>query len=144
MTKRILRTLLPVLFAALSSHAQIDTATYWKFDTKRFGKSDPRHASRTYTRDSCLVELIESHGICQVGLTSRNSDTTIYYMYYKSTGTLQRYLVQYKRMNVGVSHTYNEKGKMTDVQDFDAPYKLSVAELLKRLRDEFHIDLNDR
>jgi len=142
MTQKNLYIAIALLTALLSS-AQIDTAAYWKFDAKRFGKPDPQHTSRIYTRDSCQVELIESHGIYQVGLTPRNSDTTIYYMYYKSTGTLQRYLMQYKRMNTGVSHTYNEKGKMIEAEDFDAPYKVSLTELLNQLRAEFHIDLKD-
>ena len=76
------------------------------------------------------AQIIMDENFKQVRISDTNTPYEQVFQYYIKTGILRKGTTLFYGMSIGKTYTYNEKGKLIKEENWDAPYKVSIEELI--------------
>ena len=89
------------------------------------------------------AQIIMDENFKQVRISDTNTPYEQVFQYYIKTGILRKGTTLFYGMSIGKTYTYNEKGKLIKEENWDAPYKVSVEELIAICKQKLNLDLMD-
>ena len=89
------------------------------------------------------AQIIMDENFKQVRISDTNTPYEQVFQYYIKTGILRKGTTLFYGMSIGKTYTYNEKGKLIKEENWDAPYKVSVEELITICKQKLNLDLMD-
>ena len=89
------------------------------------------------------AQIIIDENFKQVRISDTNTPYEQVFQYYIKTGILRKGTTLFYGMSIGKTYTYNEKGKLIKEENWDAPYKVSVEELIAICKQKLNLDLMD-
>ena len=89
------------------------------------------------------AQIIMDENFKQVRISDTNTPYEQVFQYYIKTGVLRKGTTLFYGMSIGKTYTYNEKGKLIKEENWDAPYKVSVEELIAICKQKLNLDLMD-
>ena len=89
------------------------------------------------------AQIIMDENFKQVRISDTNTPYEQLFQYYIKTGILRKGTTLFYGMSIGKTYTYNEKGKLIKEENWDAPYKVSVEELIAICKRKLNLDLMD-
>ena len=89
------------------------------------------------------AQIIMDENFKQVRISDTNTPYEQVFQYYIKTGVLRKGTTLFYGMSIGKTYTYNEKGKLIKEENWDAPYKVSVEELIVICKQKLNLDLMD-
>jgi hypothetical protein len=111
----------------------------WEIDTKysptgkdKYLKKGEERISIEYFNDAVQIEL--------------NTINSPYYKFKKFSLKTNRLLLigtEFYDIHVGIWESYDETGQLIKKIDYDKPYKFSIEDLIKKMKNEYDIDLLD-
>ena len=111
----------------------------WEIDTKysptgkdKYLKKGEERISIEYFNDAVQIEL--------------NNINSPYYKFKKFSLKTNRLLLtgtEFYKINIGIWENYDETGQLIKKIDYDKPYKFSIEDLIKKMKNEYDIDLLD-
>ena len=90
------------------------------------------------------AQIIIDENFKQVRISDTNTPYEQVFQYYIKTGVLRKGTTLFYGMSIGKTYTYNEKGKLIKEENWDAPYKVSVEELITICKQKLNLDLLDK
>ena len=91
----------------------------------------------------CKAQIIIDENFKQVRISDTNTPYEQVFQYYIKTGILRKGTTLFYGMSIGKTYTYNEKGKLIKEENWDAPYKVSIEELITICKRKLNLDLMD-
>ena len=113
-------------------HANNDGAGYYK----RVLSNVSIEKRSLHDADRNIVGYIE---VCENLYTPYN-----YYYEYDKRGNLRRSLDYFDRFVIGKEYNYDSLGHVTKTIDHDKPYKFSLDDLIKKMKEEYGCDILDK
>jgi len=89
------------------------------------------------------AQIIMDENFKQVRISDTNTPYEQVFQYYIKTGILRKGTTLFYGMSIGKTYTYNEKGKLIKEENWDAPYKVSIEELITICKQKLNLDLMD-
>ena len=89
------------------------------------------------------AQIIMDENFKQVRISDTNTPYEQVFQYYIKTGVLKKGTTLFYGMSIGKTHTCDEKGKLIKEENWDAPYKVSVEELIAICKQKLNLDLMD-
>ena len=89
------------------------------------------------------AQIIIDENFKQVRISDTNTPYEQVFQYYIKTGILRKGTTLFYGMSIGKTYTYNEKGKLIKEENWDAPYKVSIEELITICKQKLNLDLMD-
>ena len=89
------------------------------------------------------AQIIMDENFKQVRISDTNTPYEQVFQYYIKTGVLRKGTTLFYGMSIGKTYTYNEKGKLIKEENWDAPYKVSIEELITICKRKLNLDLMD-
>ena len=140
-----------VLLLSLGCKAQeFDLRSMKRFDEKVFkdwevdtSKLVCNSAITYLKKDNKRAKIIIDKDIRRIRISSINDPYTYVYQYYIKTNILKEEIVLFYDMIIGKTYTYNEKGELIKEENWDAPYKVSIEELMTICKKKLGLDLMD-
>ncbi|WP_448822234.1 hypothetical protein [Capnocytophaga sp.] len=90
------------------------------------------------------AQIIMDENFKQVRISDTNTPYEQVFQYYIKTGILRKGTTLFYGMSIGKTHTCDEKGKLIKEENWDAPYKVSVEELIAICKQKLNLDLLDK
>ena len=140
-----------VLLLSLGCKAQeFDLRSMKRFDEKVFKDWEVDTSKLVFPGTSYLkkgndrVEISIGEKSKQIKLTNIIDPYMYVYRYYPKTNILMQETKFFYSVLIGKTYTYNEKGKLIKEENWDAPYKVSVEELIAICKQKLNLDLLDK
>ena len=112
----------------------------WEVDTSKL----VCNSAITYLKkDNKRAKIIIDKDIRRIRISSINDPYTYVYQYYIKTNILKEEIVLFYDMIIGKTYTYNEKGELIKEENWDAPYRVSIEELITICKRKLNLDLMD-
>ena len=111
----------------------------WEVDTSKLVFPGTTYLKKGNDR----VEISIGEKTKQIKLTNIIDPYMYVYRYYAKTDILMQESKFFYDMPIGKTHTYDEKGKLIKEENWDAPYKVSVEELIAICKQKLNLDLMD-
>ena len=89
------------------------------------------------------AQIIINEDIKQVRISNINNPYEQVLQYYIKTEVLKKETTLFYGMPIGKTYTYNEIGKLIKEENWDAPYKVSIEELITICKRKLNLDLMD-
>ena len=89
------------------------------------------------------VEISIGEKTKQIKLTNIIDPYVYVYRYYAKTNILMQETKFFYSVLIGKTYTYNEIGKLIKEENWDAPYKVSIEELITICKQKLNLDLMD-
>ena len=90
------------------------------------------------------AQIIINEDIKQVRISNINNPYEQVLQYYIKTEVLKKETTLFYGMPIGKTYTYNEIGKLIKEENWDAPYKVSIEELITICKRTLNLDLLDK
>ena len=90
------------------------------------------------------VEISIGEKTKQIKLTNIIDPYMYVYRYYAKTDILMQESKFFYSVLIGKTYTYNEIGKLIKEENWDAPYKVSIEELITICKQKLNLDLLDK
>ena len=126
-----------VLLLSLGCKAQeFDLPNMKRFDEKVFKDWEVDTSKLVFPGTTYLkkgdkrAQIIMDENFKQVRISDTNTPYEQVFQYYIKTGILRKGTTLFYGMSIGKTYTYNEKGKLIKEENWDAPYKVSIEELI--------------
>ena len=139
-----------VLLLSLGCKAQeFDLRSMKRFDEKVFKDWEVDTSKLVFPGTTYLkkgndrVEISIGEKSKQIKLTNIIDPYMYVYRYYPKTNILMQETKFFYSVLIGKTYTYNEKGKLIKEENWDAPYKVSVEELIAICKQKLNLDLMD-
>ena len=140
-----------VLLLSLGCKAQeFDLRSMKRFDEKVFKDWEVDtsilncNPATTYLKKgNDRVEISIGEKSKQIKLTNIIDPYMYVYRYYPKTNILMQETKFFYSVLIGKTYTYNEKGKLIKEENWDAPYKISIEELITICKQKLNLDLMD-
>ena len=140
-----------VLLLSLGCKAQeFDLRSMKRFDEKVFKDWEVDtsilncNPATTYLKKgNDRVEISIGEKIKQIKLTNIIDPYVYVYRYYPKTNILKQESKFFYSVLIGKTYTYNEIGKLIKEENWDAPYKVSIEELITICKQKLNLDLMD-
>ena len=140
-----------VLLLSLGCKAQeFDLRSMKRFDEKVFKDWEVDtsilncNPATTYLKKgNDRVEISIGEKSKQIKLTNIIDPYVYVYRYYPKTNILMQETKFFYSVLIGKTYTYNEIGKLIKEENWDAPYKVSVEELIAICKQKLNLDLMD-
>ncbi|WP_278637407.1 hypothetical protein [Capnocytophaga sputigena] len=140
-----------VLLLSLGCKAQeFDLRSMKRFDEKVFKDWEVDTSKLVFPGTTYLkkgndrVEISIGEKSKQIKLTNIIDPYMYVYRYYPKTNILMQETKFFYSVLIGKTYTYNEKGKLIKEENWDAPYKVSVEELITICKQKLNLDLLDK
>ena len=140
-----------VLLLSLGCKAQeFDLRSMKRFDEKVFKDWEVDTSKLVFPGTTYLkkgndrVEISIGEKSKQIKLTNIIDPYVYVYRYYPKTNILMQETKFFYSVLIGKTYTYNEKGKLIKEENWDAPYKVSVEELIAICKQKLNLDLLDK
>ena len=140
-----------VLLLSLGCKAQeFDLPNMKRFDEKVFKDWEVDTSKLVFPGTTYLkkgdkrAQIIMDENFKQVRISDTNTPYEQVFQYYIKTGVLRKGTTLFYGMSIGKTYTYNEKGKLIKEENWDAPYKVSVEELITICKQKLNLDLLDK
>ena len=140
-----------VLLLSLGCKAQeFDLRNMKRFDEKVFKDWEVDTSKLVFPGTTYLkkgndrVEISIGEKSKQIKLTNIIDPYVYVYRYYPKTNILMQETKFFYSVLIGKTYTYNEKGKLIKEENWDAPYKVSVEELIAICKQKLNLDLLDK
>ena len=141
-----------VLLLSLGCKAQeFDLGSMKRFDEKVFKDWEVDtsilncNPATTYLKKGDKrAQIIMDENFKQVRISDTNTPYEQVFQYYIKTGVLKKGTTLFYGMSIGKTHTCDEKGKLIKEENWDAPYKVSVEELIAICKQKLNLDLLDK
>ena len=111
----------------------------WEVDTSKLVFPGTTYLKKGNDR----VEISIGEKSKQIKLTNIIDPYMYVYRYYPKTNILMQETKFFYSVLIGKTYTYNEKGKLIKEENWDAPYKVSVEELIAICKQKLNLDLMD-
>ena len=111
----------------------------WEVDTSKLVFPGTTYLKKGNDR----VEISIGEKTKQIKLTNIIDPYMYVYRYYPKTNILMQETKFFYSVLIGKTYTYNEKGKLIKEENWDAPYKVSVEELIAICKQKLNLDLMD-
>ena len=111
----------------------------WEVDTSKLVFPGTTYLKKGNDR----VEISIGEKTKQIKLTNIIDPYVYVYRYYAKTNILMQETKFFYSVLIGKTYTYNEKGKLIKEENWDAPYKVSVEELIAICKQKLNLDLMD-
>ena len=111
----------------------------WEVDTSKLVFPGTTYLKKGNDR----VEISIGEKSKQIKLTNIIDPYMYVYRYYPKTNILMQETKFFYSVLIGKTYTYNEKGKLIKEENWDAPYKVSVEELIAICKRKLNLDLMD-
>ena len=112
----------------------------WEVDTSKLVFPGTTYLKKGNDR----VEISIGEKSKQIKLTNIIDPYMYVYRYYPKTNILMQETKFFYSVLIGKTYTYNEKGKLIKEENWDAPYKVSVEELITICKQKLNLDLLDK
>ena len=112
----------------------------WKVDTSILNCNP---ATTYLKKGDKRAQIIMDENFKQVRISNTNTPYEQVFQYYIKTGILRKGTTLFYGMSIGKTYTYNEKGKLIKEENWDAPYKVSIEELITICKRKLNLDLMD-
>ena len=112
----------------------------WEVDTSKLVFPGTTYLKKGNDR----VEISIGEKSKQIKLTNIIDPYMYVYRYYPKTNILMQETKFFYSVLIGKTYTYNEKGKLIKEENWDAPYKVSVEELIAICKQKLNLDLLDK
>ena len=112
----------------------------WEVDTSKLVFPGTTYLKKGNDR----VEISIGEKSKQIKLTNIIDPYVYVYRYYPKTNILMQETKFFYSVLIGKTYTYNEKGKLIKEENWDAPYKVSVEELITICKQKLNLDLLDK
>ena len=112
----------------------------WEVDTSKLVFPGTTYLKKGNDR----VEISIGEKSKQIKLTNIIDPYVYVYRYYPKTNILMQETKFFYSVLIGKTYTYNEKGKLIKEENWDAPYKVSVEELIAICKQKLNLDLLDK
>ena len=139
-----------VLLLSLGCKAQeFDLRSMKRFDEKVFKDWEVDTSKLVFPGTTYLkkgndrVEISIGEKSKQIKLTNIIDPYMYVYRYYPKTNILMQETKFFYSVLIEKTYTYNEKGKLIKEENWDAPYKVSVEELIAICKQKLNLDLMD-
>ena len=109
----------------------------WEVDTSKLVFPGTTYLKKGNDR----VEISIGEKSKQIKLTNIIDPYMYVYRYYPKTNILMQETKFFYSVLIGKTYTYNEKGKLIKEENWDAPYKVSVEELIAICKQKLNLDL---
>ena len=140
-----------VLLLSLGCKAQeFDLRSMKRFDEKVFKDWEVDTSKLVFPGTTYLkkgndrVEISIGEKTKQIKLTNIIDPYMYVYRYYAKTDILMQESKFFYSVLIGKTYTYNEIGKLIKEENWDAPYKVSVEELIAICKQKLNLDLLDK
>ncbi|WP_315191138.1 hypothetical protein [Capnocytophaga sputigena] len=140
-----------VLLLSLGCKAQeFDLRSMKRFDEKVFKDWEVDTSKLVFPGTTYLkkgndrVEISIGEKSKQIKLTNIIDPYMYVYRYYPKTNILMQETKFFYSVLIGKTYTYNEKGKLIKEENWDAPYKVSIEELITICKQKLNLDLLDK
>ncbi len=140
-----------VLLLSLGCKAQeFDLRSMERFDEKVFKDWEVDTSKLVFPGTTYLkkgndrVEISIGEKSKQIKLTNIIDPYMYVYRYYPKTNILMQETKFFYSVLIGKTYTYNEKGKLIKEENWDAPYKVSIEELITICKQKLNLDLLDK
>ena len=140
-----------VLLFSLGCKAQeFDLPNMKRFDEKVFKDWEVDTSKLVFPGTTYLkkgdkrAQIIMDENFKQVRISDTNTPYEQVFQYYIKTGILRKGTTLFYGMSIGKTYTYNEKGKLIKEENWDAPYKVSIEELITICKQKLNLDLLDK
>ena len=140
-----------VLLLSLGCKAQeFDLPNMKRFDEKVFKDWEVDTSKLVFPGTTYLkkgdkrAQIIMDENFKQVRISDTNTPYEQVFQYYIKTGILRKGTTLFYGMSIGKTYTYNEKGKLIKEENWDAPYKVSIEELITICKQKLNLDLLDK
>ena len=140
-----------VLLLSLGCKAQeFDLRSMKRFDEKVFKDWEVDTSKLVFPGTTYLkkgndrVEISIGEKTKQIKLTNIIDPYMYVYRYYPKTNILMQETKFFYSVLIGKTYTYNEKGKLIKEENWDAPYKVSIEELITICKQKLNLDLVDK
>ena len=111
----------------------------WEVDTSKLVFPGTTYLKKGNDR----VEISIGEKTKQIKLTNIIDPYMYVYRYYAKTDILMQESKFFYDMPIGKTYTYNEIGKLIKEENWDAPYKVSIKELITICKRKLNLDLMD-
>ena len=111
----------------------------WEVDTSKLVFPGTTYLKKGNDR----VEISIGEKTKQIKLTNIIDPYMYVYRYYAKTDILMQESKFFYSVLIGKTYTYNEIGKLIKEENWDAPYKVSIEELIKICKQKLNLDLMD-
>ena len=111
----------------------------WEVDTSKLVFPGTTYLKKGNDR----VEISIGEKTKQIKLTNIIDPYMYVYRYYPKTNILMQETKFFYSVLIGKTYTYNEKGKLIKEENWDAPYKVSIEELITICKRKLNLDLMD-
>ena len=112
----------------------------WEVDTSKLVFPGTTYLKKGNDR----VEISIGEKSKQIKLTNIIDPYMYVYRYYPKTNILMQETKFFYSVLIGKTYTYNEKGKLIKEENWDAPYKVSIEELITICKQKLNLDLLDK
>jgi hypothetical protein len=111
----------------------------WEVDTSKLVFPGTTYLKKGNDR----VEISIGEKTKQIKLTNIIDPYMYVYRYYAKTDILMQESKFFYSVLIGKTYTYNEIGKLIKEENWDAPYKVSIEELITICKRKLNLDLMD-
>ena len=111
----------------------------WEVDTSKLVFPGTTYLKKGNDR----VEISIGENTKQIKLTNIIDPYMYVYRYYAKTDILMQESKFFYSVLIGKTYTYNEIGKLIKEENWDAPYKVSIEELMTICKKKLGLDLMD-
>ena len=111
----------------------------WEVDTSKLVFPGTTYLKKGNDR----VEISIGEKTKQIKLTNIIDPYMYVYRYYAKTDILMQESKFFYSVLIGKTYTYNEIGKLIKEENWDAPYKVSIEELITICKQKLNLDLMD-
>ena len=112
----------------------------WEVDTSKLVFPGTTYLKKGNDR----VEISIGEKSKQIKLTNIIDPYMYVYRYYPKTNILMQETKFFYSVLIEKTYTYNEKGKLIKEENWDAPYKVSIEELITICKQKLNLDLLDK
>ncbi|WP_345145152.1 hypothetical protein [Flavobacterium ginsengiterrae] len=117
----------------------LDIYKDWKVDLKYVQIPE----MRSLTNGNERVSIISDDKMIQITRSNINNLYKQISVYNAKTKIIQGLLVRFKSMAIGKSNIYDDNGIKTNEIDNDGPYKFSIADMIKKFKTEYNLDIEN-
>lgn len=117
---------------------------YWDLDPMYCTTTFPCKENDIYLmKGDERVRIIKDEKNIQVEKSNINNPNKYTYVYFTKTKTIHAYGKSFYHCFVGTDKEFNINGLLVKQIDWDKPYKFSIEDLIKKIKNELNIDLMD-
>lgn len=122
-----------------NSNVKNDTMEF--FNIRNFQENQIGNEYNFTLEDGTKIRQIDFGNYYAEDIKYTDSPYEIRKAYYKNNGFLWVKGKKFYGFEIGIWREYNPAGELTKETDYNKPYKFSVEDLIKKMKDEYHIDI---